>query len=82
MGAANFFQYIWPLSQNHRQAPKPNTMMLTTQMSGWMFLRNTAGYHKSIQARSTHRIEEHKIGYLAPRVPKSKIPKLTGDEST
>jgi len=57
--------------------------MSMTQLSEWMFLRNTAGHHKR---RITSPTEGLKIGYSTPiekkRVPEFKILKKTDDKST
>jgi hypothetical protein len=84
MGAANFFQNFWPLSQNHRQTHEVNIVMLSTQKRWWMFPRNTAGHHK--RAQSIFGFEGEKMRYSTPiekkRVSESKIPKPTSDKST
>ena len=69
--------------KNHCQTRKPNNVMYMTQLSEWMFLRNTAGHHKR---RITSPTEGLKIGYSTPiekkRVPEFKILKKTDDKST
>jgi len=51
-----------------------------------MFPRNTAGHHEANGLRSTCTEDEKEIGYSTSikkkRVPESKIPKPTDDEST
>ena len=58
MGASNFFRNFQPLFQNHRQTQDATIVMSTSQTSGWMLPRNTAGHDN--ESRTRNRTQTHR----------------------